>query len=343
MPHINSMHAVLHGGVGFVARWKDAVLVIPALPSHNQAVLALMKDLKPDSDRDVVVHKVHDLVVKQQKLHAVAMLVDTQDGIGAMAFGEMEILHDDSVVLTGSGGPNTSQIRGPELDRLKSVSVRYAASSSAAALAGPSDLRRGFAPGAGVTMSRNNDIVFQAPIPKEAPSFQGTTDPNRRPDIGSSQPSGAMVEGVVCPANHFNDPRSSYCTTCGASIPPGSPLTKSYRPNLGYLVFEDGTPYNLDRSYYIGREPHTNDPNAETIAIPDDQEILSRTHAVVELVEWDVRLRDHNSTNGTYIWNTGQNRWAKLTPSEPVVLTPGTKIMMGRRTFTFDLHPEMSG
>ncbi|MGH1490402.1 MAG: FHA domain-containing protein [Acidimicrobiales bacterium] len=114
-------------------------------------------------------------------------------------------------------------------------------------------------------------------------------------------------------------------------------LVKGPRPTLGFIVFDDGSTFGLDRPYLIGREPVApTDSGAELLILHDNNETLSRTHAELRLVDWGVQLLDLESTNGTYIWDQSFSRWNQLAPGHPVELNSGDTVALGRRTFVFE-------
>ena len=114
-------------------------------------------------------------------------------------------------------------------------------------------------------------------------------------------------------------------------------LVKGPRPTLGFIVFDDGNTFGLDRSYVIGREPVAAEgSNAEVLVLHDNNETLSRTHAELKLDDWTVQLMDLNSTNGTYVWDQTFERWNQLAPGHAVELKSGDTIALGRRTFVFE-------
>ncbi len=146
------------------------------------------------------------------------------------------------------------------------------------------------------------------------------------------------VQGILCSRHHFNNPSSSNCMVCGLSMLHLTlNLVRGPRPTLGFIVFDDGATFGLDRSYVIGREPVLGDGrNAQLLVLHDNNETLSRTHAELQLSDWAVQLVDLNSTNGTYIWDQTFERWNQLAPGHPVELNSGDTVALGRRTFVFE-------
>ncbi len=146
------------------------------------------------------------------------------------------------------------------------------------------------------------------------------------------------VPGVLCPRKHFNNPDAAYCMVCGLSMLHLShnPVT-GLRPTLGFIVFDDGTTYGLDRSYVIGREPRPpSESSAQPLILRENNETLSRTHARLNLDGWRVELVDLESTNGTYIWDAGGEQWNQLSSGQTIALSSGDTVALGRRTFFFE-------
>jgi hypothetical protein len=148
----------------------------------------------------------------------------------------------------------------------------------------------------------------------------------------------AEVQGILCQRQHFNNPNHSNCMVCGLSmLHLTHNLVRGPRPTLGFIVFDDGATFGLDRSYVIGREPVPADGSeAELLVLHDNNETLSRTHADLRLSDWTVQLVDLESTNGTYIWDQSFERWNQLAPGHPVELKSGDTVALGRRTFVFE-------
>ena len=159
------------------------------------------------------------------------------------------------------------------------------------------------------------------------------------PDVPQLAPEGAepaMVEGVLCARNHFNDPDVAYCRQCGLSMVQQTRRTQvGQRPPLGVLLLDDGTAFTLDRDYVLGREPVLDTDVAAGLARPlritDPNGTVGRVHLRVSLVGWQVEVKDLGSVNGSVIYQSGGGE-DRLSPHEPVVVKPGTRIGIGQRT-----------
>ncbi len=168
-----------------------------------------------------------------------------------------------------------------------------------------------------------------APLPMVSESFGRATE---EPAELRQQ---VVVQGIMCPNDHFNHPRSRICVTCGTSTDEASlELVRGFRPILGYLVLDDGTSYQLNQNYIIGRLAIA-DEGFVPISLDDDG--ISRRHARIELHGWDVALIDGDSMNGTRYQTPDSELWSEATAGRPVVLQPGSRVDLGgRRTFTFE-------
>jgi len=150
-----------------------------------------------------------------------------------------------------------------------------------------------------------------------------------------------QVKGLVCARGHFNDPRTRFCAVCGIAMHQTSfILTEDTRPPLGVLVMSDGTYHTLITSLVFGRDPD-DDPEvregrAQGVTLIDPGNTISRVHAEIRGVDWDVHIVDHGSTNGTFLWSNDRQQWDRLAPEQSVPLTPGSHVSFGRLTATFE-------
>jgi hypothetical protein len=156
-----------------------------------------------------------------------------------------------------------------------------------------------------------------------------------------SQLDEVMVQGVVCSRGHFNDPRSRFCSSCGISMVQQTlNLVPGPRPPLGVLVFEDGSTYSLSSDYVVGRQPDVSplvqQGRSLPLALEDDERTISRAHAELRLEGWDVQFVNLSSTNGSFVWDPGTSQWVQLQPDQPLVLSSGMRIALGRRTAVFE-------
>ena len=152
-----------------------------------------------------------------------------------------------------------------------------------------------------------------------------------------------IVLGIYCKNDHFNDPRVPYCAVCGISMAQLTHVSRTGpRPPLGLLVLDDGATFRLDTDYVVGREPERDDAvlqgRARSLRIDDPKGVVSRIHARIELDGWDVNVVDLASANGTHIAPPNSESWTRLEAHRKVTLTPGTRVVFGRRGFRYESH-----
>jgi len=151
------------------------------------------------------------------------------------------------------------------------------------------------------------------------------------------------VLGVQCKNDHFNDPNLRYCSVCGISMAQQTLVQhEGPRPPLGVLLLDDGSTFRLDVDYVVGREPQQ-DPEVvagtvRPLRITDADGVVSRRHARVALVGWDVHVVDLGSANGTFVQLPGDPQRHQLVANQPVVVRPGTQVTLGRRWFRYESH-----
>jgi hypothetical protein len=154
---------------------------------------------------------------------------------------------------------------------------------------------------------------------------------------------GYSVQGVYCKNGHFNDPRGLFCAVCGINMVQQTPiLAKGPRPPLGVLLLDDGSAYQLDDDYMLGRDP-THDDDVRSgrlrgIVLHDDSKSVSRAHARIELLQWDVVVIDNSSANGTYVAADSDSTWTPLAPGAPHVLQSGSRLRLGSCTLVFNAY-----
>ena len=249
--------------------------------------------------------------------------------------------------------------------------------SSGPAVLGSSDLVAGIVPGAGLRLvPRSGAPVIAPPAPvdyvKETPAvtpapaeiipepaaavaeFQVESLQNDAPEAPREPlpvdephvPAGTaplLVKGVYCKRGHFNDPMAQFCTGCGINLVQQTPaLVDGPRPPLGVLVFDDGSVFQLEQDYVLGRQPeHAPEVlsgSALALRLEDTGGTVSRAHALIALEDWTVRLSDHGSANGTYIAMPNSVDWQQVPQNGRVVLVPGTTIKLGNRTLKYESH-----
>ena len=165
------------------------------------------------------------------------------------------------------------------------------------------------------------------------------------PPTEAPEATGPVVAGRFCGRQHFNDPASHYCRICGLPLNPQStPEVQAERPVLGVLVWDSGDSDQVAGDLIVGRDPH-GDPEVSSgqvggLTPSGHSEGMSRVHAELRLVGWDVTLADRGSTNGTFVWEEENQVWHRLEPGERATLRLGSIIAFGERTATLELPPD---
>jgi hypothetical protein len=152
----------------------------------------------------------------------------------------------------------------------------------------------------------------------------------------------ALVDGVLCARNHFNDPNVGYCRQCGiAMVQLTQRIQKGPRPPLGVLLLDDGTGFTLDKDYVVGREPVLDGDvaagRARPLRIPDPGGTVSRLHLRISLIGWQVEARDINSSNGSVV-NFPDGRELRLMAGDSTIIPPGTKVSVGHRSLQYQSY-----
>lgn len=152
-----------------------------------------------------------------------------------------------------------------------------------------------------------------------------------------------IIQGVYCKNGHFDDPEALFCAVCGISMNQQTLVPRpGTRPPLGVLLLDDGSVFQLDRDYIVGREPGLDasvaSGRSRALRIVDDSGIVSRVHAKVQLDGWRVLVTDLGSANGTRIRLPKQSADTVLQPHVPIVLATGSQVDLGGRGFRYESH-----
>jgi hypothetical protein len=200
-------------------------------------------------------------------------------------------------------------------------------------------------------------VAVPEPVPVPAPAFESISlfaaDPAT--EAPASAPTGAvhddvlpvvaevLVHGIMCSRGHFNRPDSRFCARCGISmVQQTHSLVQGIRPPLGVIVLDDGAVHPLHTDFVLGRDPAGADDvrsgGAVALALDDPALTMSRVHARVLLDDWDVRVEDASSANGTFVEAPRTSGWVRLTPGVPTTILAGSRVSLGGRTLTFESH-----
>lgn len=154
------------------------------------------------------------------------------------------------------------------------------------------------------------------------------------PDMPAAQSSqtavGPQVLAVLCEKGHPNPTHASSCRIC--SSPLSSSSVTVPRPDLGRIVLSTGEEVALDQDIIIGRRPRST-PSAgrapaRLVIVPSPGKKISRSHCELRIDDWDVRLHDLGSQNGTLLMRPGQAP-VRLDGSVAMVLKPGDVVELG--------------
>ena len=119
-------------------------------------------------------------------------------------------------------------------------------------------------------------------------------------------------------------------------------LVDGPRPPLGVLIIDDGATIQVKGDMVIGRSPAEHERvtagSAKPVTIEDTTKSISRVHAAITLEDWDVRMEDLGSSNGTYLWDEETASWTRLEPGEPRTLDGRQRIRLGDREVLFAPH-----
>ncbi|MFY9929657.1 MAG: FHA domain-containing protein [Streptosporangiaceae bacterium] len=180
-------------------------------------------------------------------------------------------------------------------------------------------------------------------VPQREPLPLGPEPPDEK-HPGSAETKPPHVTGVYCKNGHFDDPEARYCAVCGIGMAQRTKARrKGKRPPLGVLILNDGSVFELDTDYVIGREPslHTSvaDGSARPLRLADTEGVVSRIHARVELDGWQVYISDLNSANGTQILLPGETDGTLLVAGVRTPIVAGTEVRLGPdHGFRYDSH-----
>lgn len=170
----------------------------------------------------------------------------------------------------------------------------------------------------------------RAPLPVE---------PEATPEPSDAQHTD-LVEGVYCKRGHFTDPDSQFCIVCGIGLYETKIKRKGVRPELGFLVFDDGSVFHLDHDYVLGRQPEVDDEvksgTVRGLRLEDSGGTVSRAHAIVRLQGWNVTIADRKSQNGTLVAAKGSEQFVPVSRDQPITLVPGSRIQLGQRTLVYE-------
>ena len=364
-------------GAGVVARSRAALLVVPVAAAHQRSVLeqliTLTRGATPGSGR-AVARKLAAIIASSEPddVPDLALFADLgNDDVAVLVVGETEVdaeTGDGHVALSGRESLTW-------VDRVLSAPRRIVVGPPGAPEpeAMPwGDLTEGVVSGGGALLeSRGGAPAARLPEAAAEPAGAGIPGGTRVaaeaapeataatpapvpgaptdampavPDaLYEDEPEGSpsdLVEGVYCKRGHFTDPDSEFCIVCGVDLQETQTRRKGVRPELGVLVFDDGSVFHLDRDYVLGRQPEVDEEvkagTLRGLRLDDSGGTVSRAHAIVRLEGWKVTIADRRSQNGTLVAPEGSDQFVPVSREEPVPLTPGSRIQLGQRTLVYE-------
>lgn len=141
---------------------------------------------------------------------------------------------------------------------------------------------------------------------------------------------GPQVLAVLCEKGHPNPTHASSCRIC--SSPLSSSSVTVPRPYLGRIILSTGEEVPLDQDIIIGRRPRSTPTAGRAPArlaiVPSPGKKISRSHCKLRIDDWDVRLHDLGSQNGTLLMRPGQAP-VRLDGSVAMVIKPGDVVELG--------------
>ncbi|GAB0106226.1 hypothetical protein JMUB6875_52100 [Nocardia sp. JMUB6875] len=172
------------------------------------------------------------------------------------------------------------------------------------------------------------------PAPKPDPDLQ-----RRLEQTAKATALTVKVLGFKCARAHPSDPRAAFCTVCGMPVDQTQQVAEVIRPPLGMLVLDDGMTYMVAADAVVGRDPENSEAvraGLIPLRIDDSSGGMSRAHAEIRLVNWDITLVDRGSTNGTRVRPPGYRDWIRLQANQPFILVAGAEIMLGNRVLRLE-------
>lgn len=165
---------------------------------------------------------------------------------------------------------------------------------------------------------------------KDAPPQVRTGQPTPPAQAPAREPRGSMIFALLCPNGHANPTHITTCHLCGAAL--STATTQVPQPSLGAVYFSTGEVFTLDRDIVVGRRPtyrpQPGRTDAHLVPVPSPNQEISRTHCVIVVDGWDVRVQDLRSNNGTFLLRPGHNP-LRVTEGQPTVMRVGDVLDIG--------------
>jgi hypothetical protein len=135
-------------------------------------------------------------------------------------------------------------------------------------------------------------------------------------------------------------------TTPGAppTVPPVAevPPVRRLGPRTDWRLRADGgDDVTVSGRVVVGRDPRAADAaaGARAVAVDDPARSLSKTHALLEVVDDRLLVTDLGSTNGVRIWPEGEEA-IELESGRPTSVPEGAVLLLGDVAFLVDRAPD---
>ncbi|MEI5583126.1 MULTISPECIES: FHA domain-containing protein [unclassified Agromyces] len=126
-------------------------------------------------------------------------------------------------------------------------------------------------------------------------------------------------------------------------VAPGLPPVPRPGPRTAWRLRADGggDGVTVTGRVVVGRDPRATDAaaGADPVAIDDPARSLSKTHALLEVVDDRLLVTDLGSTNGVRIWPDGEEA-IELESGRPTSVPAGAVLLLGDVAFLVDRAPD---
>jgi hypothetical protein len=316
-------------GQGLVARSGSLIVLTDGLSGDPDPLLTVLTEVATAAG---------DGIALVRSVARAALACEDQPGwacLGVTSDGELAVLvHGSTAAEVTVDGGGTVTMAGRSSLLPVSQLLSGGTVSATVVLAGPMEansrmqLDGGIVRGGGVHVTATTDRTARKAGP-----------PDSEADGHPGDPAHVLVDGILCARQHFNDPNIRYCRKCGVGIEHvAGNIRRRPRPSLGVLLVDDGAVFPLDADYVLGREPMLDADvatgRARALRISDQDGTVSRLHLRVSLVGWQVEVSDLGSANGSVL-HPAAGPDSRLQPHDPVIIEPGTRVAVGRRSFQY--------
>lgn len=163
--------------------------------------------------------------------------------------------------------------------------------------------------------------------PAQAAPQEMRAAPRERPLL-RAVPGPAPVPTKLCPDSHANNPAEAVCRICAKPFQAAAEVVSMAPSVVARLILEDGSTVAVADRLVIGRSPDRGD-KTDTLTVPGRQ--VSRRHAVVDTRGWQLRIKDLDSTNGTYLTRRGERGRRRVPADSAIPVRIGDSIHFGSR------------